>query len=219
MAGRTIAIGDVHGCLAALDAVITAVRLTPDDTLVVLGDCVDRGPSSCQVIERLLQLSTEFNVVPILGNHEEMMLAAAQQTTAGIDWIGCGGRETLESYGVDKPSELPPLHLRYLSEWHDYYETDSHFFAHGNYDSSLALDDQPWDELRWRPLRWHLPGRHISGKRAVLGHSSQKNGEVLKLKQLVCIDTYCHGGGWLTAFCPKTDELWQASAAGEIRGP
>ncbi len=217
MAGRTIAIGDVHGCLAALDAVVAAVGLQPTDTLVMLGDCVDRGPASCQVIERLLQLRTEVKLIPILGNHEEMMLAAARQTTAGNDWLVCGGRDTLESYGVARPIELPPAHLRYIAEWRDYYETDDYFFAHGNYDASLPLDDQAWDELRWRPLRWHLPGRHTSGKRAVLGHSSQKNGEVLELSQLVCIDTYCHGGGWLTAFCPETDEYWQADAAGNLR--
>ena len=53
------------------------------------------------------------------------------------------------------------------------------------------------------------PSPHVSGKRAIVGHSSQKSGEILDLGHLVCIDTYCYGGGWLTALDVDTDEVWQ----------
>ena len=71
--------------------------------------------------------------------------------------------------------------------------------------------------LRWESLRDMTPGPHESGKRVVAGHTSQKTGEVLDLGHLVCIDTYCHGGGWLTALEVRTGEVWQADRDGRMR--
>jgi len=64
--------------------------------------------------------------------------------------------------------------------------------------------------------RWH-PGPHVSGKTVITGHSSQKTGEILDLGHLVCIDTYSHGGGWLTALEVQSRHLWQANQQGELR--
>lgn len=74
MPPRTIAIGDVHGCAAALRALLEQIKPQSTDTIVMLGDCVDRGPDSRGVIETLLELRGRCELVPILGNHEEMML-------------------------------------------------------------------------------------------------------------------------------------------------
>jgi serine/threonine protein phosphatase 1 len=71
--------------------------------------------------------------------------------------------------------------------------------------------------LRWESLRDGIPDSHVSGKRAIVGHSSQKSGEVLDVGHLVCIDTYCYGGGWLTAMDVVTEELWQVDRHGEFR--
>ena len=79
------------------------------------------------------------------------------------------------------------------------------------------MADQPSEVLRWESLRDVIPGPHVSGKRAIVGHSSQKSGEVLNLGHLVCIDTYCYGGGWLTALDVHTDELWQVNRRGDLR--
>jgi serine/threonine protein phosphatase 1 len=62
-----------------------------------------------------------------------------------------------------------------------------------------------------------LPGRHCSGKTAVVGHTPQVTGEILDLGYLVCIDTYCVGGGWLTALDVDSGQVWQANRAGELR--
>ena len=59
MPGRTLAIGDIHGCDVALTTLLERLSVVPDDTVVVLGDAVDRGPATRLVIERLLQLSGE----------------------------------------------------------------------------------------------------------------------------------------------------------------
>ena len=71
--------------------------------------------------------------------------------------------------------------------------------------------------MRWESLRYLLPKMHCSGKTAILGHTSNKQGEILNLGYLVCIDTYAHGGGWLTALEPDADKVWQANIRGEYR--
>jgi serine/threonine protein phosphatase 1 len=78
---------------------------------------------------------------------------------------------------------------------------------------------QPFELLRWESLRDVVPGPHFSGKTVITGHSSQKTGEILNLGYLVCIDTYCYGGGWLTALDVHTQEAWQTDLQGELRPP
>ena len=74
MSERTIGIGDVHGCSAALAALVRAIDLTPLDTLVFLGDFIDRGPDSRGVLGQVIALEQRCVLVPLLGNHEEMIL-------------------------------------------------------------------------------------------------------------------------------------------------
>ena len=75
---RTIAIGDIHGCSIALGALIDGNELEPDDTIIPLGDYVDRGIDSKGVLDRLIELRDRCNLVPILGNHDQMMLHARE---------------------------------------------------------------------------------------------------------------------------------------------
>lgn len=70
MASRAIAIGDIHGCLDALAALIDAIGPGPEDTLVTLGDHIDRGPDSPGVLDRLIALAGRCRLVPLLGDHE-----------------------------------------------------------------------------------------------------------------------------------------------------
>ena len=73
---RLIAIGDVHGCAHALDALLDSIRPTERDTLVFLGDLIDQGRDSCAVLERIIALREQTRVILIQGNHEEMMWSA-----------------------------------------------------------------------------------------------------------------------------------------------
>ena len=73
-----------------------------------------------------------------------------------------------------------------------------HIFVHAYYEPDRPLHEQSWGGLRWASLP-PIPKPHCSGKVAIVGHTPQKNGEVLDLGYLKCIDTFCHGGGWLTA--------------------
>ncbi len=215
---RTIAIGDVHGCLAALNAVLAAAAPRPDDTLVFLGDYVDRGPDSRGTIERLLELERQFHLACLLGNHDEMMLNICDgRQELYVDWLLFGGSATLESYGTMQPDDVPPEHIAFLRSCRLYHETDGHFFVHANYRAELPLCNQPRETLLWESLREREPGPHCSGNVAIVGHTSQKTGEVLDLGYLKCIDTRCYGEGWLTALDVDSGQLWQANKQGEMR--
>ena len=215
---RIIAIGDIHGCNTALATLVDGIEPENSDTIIMLGDAVDRGPDSRDVIRQLLSLGTRCQLVCILGNHEQMLLDALDGRMPIQEWLVHGGAETLDSYrqgaGMDA---LDAEHVQFMRSWGDVYESDSHFFAHGNYLATRALRKQPWRDLRWQSLKWHTPEPHISGKTAVLGHTSNKQGEILNLGHLICIDTYCHGGGWLTAFDSTTGRVWQANERGDFR--
>lgn len=114
MTDRIIAIGDVHGCANALAALLGATQPTELDTLVFLGDFIDRGPDSRGVLEQVIALGERCPVVPLMGNHEEMLLAALEGQSELDFWLKFGGMEALASYGLRSRHEVSPPDLRAL---------------------------------------------------------------------------------------------------------
>lgn len=217
-AERTIAIGDVHGCSVALSTLLDAIEPTPHDTIVVLGDFIDNGPDTKGVIDRLIRLQLECQLIVLCGNHEEIMLTAARDRTKYSFWMTAGGDATLHSYGDRTQGvPIPELHLELIRESLDYFETDTHFFVHATYMPNQPLEEQSTMTLRWKCLFPSPPGRHYSGKTAVVGHTAQVSGNILDLGHLLCIDTNCCRGGWLTAIDVTNDYLWQANEEGKVR--
>jgi len=217
MPERTIAVGDVHGCAKALKALIDAIRPTADDLIVTLGDYVNRGPDSRGVLDLLDDLRGRCRLVPILGNHDEMLLRAHARLPALAASAGRGDRPAR-----DWARELPrlvPRNLAFLESCVASHETAEHIFVHASYDPNEPMDRQPGSLLRWHSLRDGVPRPHASGKVVFAGHTSQKNGKILDLGHIVCIDTYCHGGGWLTALDVHARRSWQADRGGKLRRP
>src|SRR5262245_18080551 len=99
MSGRTIAIGDIHGCLTELVVLLDAIAPSPDDAIVTLGDYIDRGPDSRGVLDRLMALAERCRLLTLLGDHEEMLLDAVGDKNALRRWLTLGGGATLRSYG------------------------------------------------------------------------------------------------------------------------
>src|SRR5258708_2825884 len=97
---RTLAIGDIHGCLRALDALMGEVDPQPDDVIITLGDYVDRGPDSKGVLDRMVALHGQCRCVALKGNHDLMMLAGRDHLEQFNEWLKCGGAQTLASYQV-----------------------------------------------------------------------------------------------------------------------
>jgi serine/threonine protein phosphatase 1 len=217
MPGRTIAVGDIHGYAAALNAILTAVEPGADDTIVTLGDYVDRGPDSPGVIRALIDLSCRCRLVPLLGNHDEMLLETRGGAAGLAAWLGFGGRETLAAYGCEHPDQIPEDHAAFLRACVGYHEIETHFFVHAGYLPDLPLAGQPAEILRWTPLRRQQLGPHCSGKIAICGHTAQHNGEILDLGFVKCIDTCCYCGNWLTALDVTSGRVWQAMPDGTMR--
>ncbi len=216
MPGRIIAIGDIHGYAEALAALIDAVGPEPGDTVVPLGDYVDRGPDTPRVLDDLIALAQRCRLVPLLGNHDEMLLDLHHGEPGLEDWLGWGGEETLAAYGCSHPREIPERHIEFLEGCVTYHETDRHFFVHGSYDPDLPLDCQDPEVLRWASIRSDPPGPHCSGKIAIVGHTVQRDGKILDLGHMKCIDTGCYRGGWLTALEVQTGQVWQSDAEGRM---
>lgn len=212
---RRFVFGDVHGCSKALRALVDEIAPTRDDTLIFLGDYVDRGPDSRGVIELIVQLSRQARVVALRGNHEVMLMGVL---FGGLDadwWVKSGGQATLASYGGSL-ERVPESHLDFLRTLRPHHETDREIFIHACYDPERPIELTDEGDRYWHhPTVW--PGPHLSGKRVFVGHTPQSSGEVLNLGHVVCVDTYCFGGGWLTAMNLDTHEILQASKHGHLR--
>ncbi len=217
---RILAIGDIHGCSRALDTLLAEVNPQDDDTVVALGDFIDRGPDSKGVLDRLIELYKTGRLVPLRGNHEVMLLTARAVPRAADEWRRCGGDAALMSYGsAGRPgtfADIPASHWEFLeSSLVDWYESPTHFFVHANVTPDLPLVEQPEFMLHWEPLTNPVP--HVSGKVMVCGHTPQRDGVPLNLGYLVCLDTWVYGRGWLTCLDVTGGRVWQANQKGERR--
>ena len=217
-AGRLIAIGDVHGCIHALDAVLEAIAPTVRDELVFLGDMIDNGRESKEVLDRIVELRRQCRVVLIEGNHEEMMLRARTSEADFNYWMNCGGATTLSSYHFPgKLADVPDSHWELIESCSPFFETNEFIFTHASYLPELLMSAQPPHELRWTLFDRSELAPHCSGKPVTVGHTEQRDGEVLDLGFAACIDTACWRYGWLTALNRTSGETWQASKWGVMR--
>jgi serine/threonine protein phosphatase 1 len=216
---RYLAIGDIHGCFTALTTLAEFVPFHVEDTLITLGDHVDRGPDTRSVIDWLIAWREKGNLVALRGNHEVMMLAARVHPTEVKNWLGCGGDAALASYfpfpDGERLADIPEAHWRFLNSTGRTFQTATHFFVHAN-----ALPDYPLDEQPDYMLYWEFfndPPPHQSGKIMVCGHTPQKAGVPRNIGHAVCIDTGPYRGGWLTCLDVGSGRYWQANQQGETR--
>jgi serine/threonine protein phosphatase 1 len=214
---RTIAIGDIHGCATALERLLVEIQPTNDDTIIGLGDYVDRGMESSRVIDILIELVSKTRLIPLIGNHELMMYHGLYGEKSDLEyWYQHGGNATIASYG-GRAENIPQHHLTFLSHCIRFFESDSHFFVHANYDPRLPIEGQPDEVIFWKHLKLAVPPPHPNGKIAVVGHTPQPDGHVVNLGHVVAIDTYCYGDQWLTALDVESGKIWQANNRGELR--
>lgn len=219
MPQRLFAVGDVHGCSTALKTLIETIAPESDDTIVFLGDVIDYGPDTRGAIEQLIELSHRCRVILIQGNHEEMLFKALGNCDSRRHWESCGGVTTRRNYPECGDDELIlPEHLAFLKErCQDYFETDDFLFLHASYYPNRRMTDQTGDTLRWEPVDPDRMARHYSGKTAIVGHTTQTDGEVLDLGFLVMIDTGAAMGGWLTALEVESGTIAQVDQQREVR--
>jgi serine/threonine protein phosphatase 1 len=215
---RTIAIGDIHGHSAALAGLLRLIEPTATDTIVMMGDYVDGGPDSRGVLDLLIELAGRCQLVPLLGNHDEMMLAAREGRDNLNFWLKLGGATALESYGDGYDvAHIRSRHFDFLNRCLPFYEIETHFFVHARYDPWKPLALQDSKTRLWLDLNEEIPGPHMNGQIAVVGHTVQKTWRILDLPHLKCIDTGCGHGGLLAALHIESGSLWQVDEAGKSR--
>jgi serine/threonine protein phosphatase 1 len=214
---RVIAIGDIHGCSVALATLLDAIQPGPDDHVIPLGDVIDYGPDSRGVLEQLRGLRDRTQLVLLTGNHEEMLFNVLDGQWELDSWTRHGGDQTLASYGIDHPRDLPAEDVVFLRTARPYFETATHAFVHAGYFPNQPLADTPSSAQFWEFLDPNRSWPHYSGKTFVVGHTPQTTGDILDLGFVIGIDTDCSRGNWLTALDTTTGNYWQADQDGEVR--
>lgn len=220
------AIGDIHGELAKLDALIERLDLAPDDRLVFLGDYVDRGPDAHGVVERLIEIGEAYPSTFLIGNHESMFLDFLGWTGpryfGGDAFLMNGGDRTLASYGYfdredpSKTFELPPKHRRFFERLSPCHVEGDYLFVHAGLgakalesgDLHYALRFARIEDLLWNRTTIDLP--HKLGVTIVYGHTPRADFEVRWNEPFsIGIDTGAAYGGPLTAIRLPDETLFQ----------
>jgi len=209
---RLLAIGDIHGCRDLLDLLLKKVAPTAADRMIFLGDYIDRGPDSCGVVERLLELQNKFPDTAFLrGNHEQMLL----DFLSGEDhlmFLLNGGNATLESYekNADGKPVIPKEHLAFFNNLQSHFIFGDFIFVHAGLRPGVPIDQQEEYDMLW------IRGEFINsdydwGKTVVFGHSPQS--QVLKRSNMIGLDTGAVYSNCLTCCDLLSGELWQVSPA------
>ena len=211
---RTIAIGDVHGQLAALNELFVQIEQTGWDRLVFLGDYIDRGPDSKGTIDFIRSLQGAHGsdkVVAIKGNHEDMCLHAFSQYDVNDSELGAafyynGGDSTLDSFKAAGFSGIPQDYLDWMKALPVRYEDENAHYIHAGALPGLPIDEQEDSDLLWERDTF-LKTEYMWDKVVIHGHTPME--QVVERPNIISIDTGAGYGDALSAICVETKEIMQ----------
>ena len=223
---RIYAIGDIHGRLDLLSELLArissdiALRPTARPLYVFLGDYIDRGTSSRETIDRLIEHGKTHESVFLKGNHELIAIKCLSDRGLFDQWLRLGGLETLVSYGV--PAEtlangkqiaelqsafhgaLPQAHFRFFRDLKNSFECGDFFFAHAGVKPNVELSRQKENDLLWIRGEF-LTSKDDFGKIVVHGHTPAREIEVGPNR--INIDTGAFATGRLSCLVLEGEEL------------
>jgi serine/threonine protein phosphatase 1 len=221
---RIYAIGDIHGRLDLLDELLArissdiALRPTARPLYVFLGDYIDRGPSSRETIDRLIEHGATHESVFLKGNHELIAIKCLSDRGLFDQWLRLGGLETLVSYGVPAEtlakqiaelqsafhSTLPQAHFRFFRDLKNSFECGDFFFAHAGVRPNVELSRQKENDLLWIRGEF-LSSKDDFGKIIVHGHTPTREIEVRPNR--INIDTGAFATGRLSCLVLEGEDL------------
>ena len=217
MSERYFAIGDIHGCAEELDRLLGAIAPLAGDTVVFVGDYIDRGPDSKGVIDRLLawRATTPARTVFLRGNHEDMALSyLGRGGHWGEAWLRNGGAAALRSYGAGPGMECPEIlehipreHLAFLDDLRTSERWNGYLFVHAGIRPGVAWESQSEEDLLWIREEF-LDHPHDLGETVVFGHTPHRR-VVVDRPYKIGIDTGCVYGGALTCLVLPDDVVYQ----------
>ena len=225
-AGRRLyCVGDIHGRLDLLEELHDMIRadaadFTGSKGVVYLGDYIDRGAQSKQVLDLLIEQPMEgFDAVHLLGNHEQAMLDFLAHPESAAAWLNFGGQVTLLSYGVglgrlqmqrqvgvlrdELEEKLPDSHLEFIGSCQLLHAEGSYCFAHAGIRPGRPLDEQVAEDLLW--IREDFT-RSRADHGCIVVHGHTINEEVERLPNRIGIDTGAFYTGMLTALVLEGDQ-------------
>jgi serine/threonine protein phosphatase 1 len=178
--GKRYVIGDIHGCLKTFRCMVTEkLRLTREDTLFLLGDYIDRGTDSKGVLDFIMEMQANgYNVRPIMGNHEYMMLKSLGDEEEFVKWKKNGSLQTLMSFGIpeeqaiefESVNKVPGEYIGFLSDLNFYEETDDFYFVHAGLGKGVENPTDDLETLFWS--RKELYNRALlKGRILIHGHT------------------------------------------------
>lgn len=230
---RIYAIGDIHGRLDLLDALLGAIeaddarRGPAQSRIIFLGDLIDRGPHSAQVVERAMAIDAgPCDCRFLLGNHEEVFLKALSGDLEALAFFArIGGRETILSYGVspeeyreaDWPelhsmliARVPAAHIAFLERFEDLIVVGDFAFVHAGVKPGQALENQRAKDLRW--IRREFLD-HTDGFEKIIVHGHTISDEVEVFAHRIGLDTGAYASGKLTAMGFEAGDRWVLDTA------
>ncbi len=225
---RVYAIGDVHGRLDLLDDALSRIeadingRPSAQNIIVFLGDLIDRGPASAQVIERVRTYRRPaVRTVFLIGNHEEVLLRLLRGESRFLrDWLNFGGAKCARSYGISPTllkrmdpdqavatlrHKIPDHDQAFLRSFVDTFRIGSYLFVHAGLRPGVPLSDQTQADLRWirHPF---LENEDDHGFIVVHGHTIAEQIDVRGNR--IGLDTGAYRSGVLTAMGLEGRERW-----------
>ena len=171
MNNRLFAIGDIHGCFNLFKKLIEEkIQITKSDKVVLLGDYIDRGSQSKEVIDYIIELQNNgFDIVPLLGNHEAMLLDAFDKDERLSLWIQNGGSETLRSFGISSLKNLAPHYLEFINKLPYYLAFEDYLFVHAGFNDEIENPFSDSYHMIWK-CREKYTHSFLRAKTIIHGH-------------------------------------------------
>ena len=221
-------IPDIHGCAKTLKVLLeNMLNVTKHDQLYFLGDYIDRGPDSKGVIDYLMWLQKEeYEVHFIKGNHEDMCVKAFEadqkkrlfgKHPEQKEWEAVGAKETLKSFGVKHPREIPKEYIDWMNACVPYIELEKYILVHAGMNFDIRDPFEDTKSMMWT-RRFRVDYRRTHGKKIIHGHipidytfmstvvEENDNYDFIALDNGV-YETNQPGMGNLMAFNPDTMEI------------
>ncbi|MBN2486071.1 MAG: serine/threonine protein phosphatase [Bacteroidales bacterium] len=208
MESKVFAIGDIHGCYKTFEKLLDTAAPARNDTIVLLGDYIDRGPSPQKVIDLILELkSGGYKLVTLMGNHESMLLESRQNIHAFTNWMYNGGEATLRDFGIGSVAEMGTVYLNFFRGLRFYYEAGRYLFVHAGFNEKPAETFNDVHSMLWARKECYASAS-FENKTIVHGHSPVDclllENAVRDKQQVINVDTGCvyahrKGLGYLSA--------------------
>jgi serine/threonine protein phosphatase 1 len=223
---RTIAISDIHGCNKTFRKLLFEIlEVSKKDRIILLGDYIDRGPGSKEVLDLISGLSGDgFDITALKGNHEQMMLDAIDDPVFESLWILNGGDTTLRSLGVMSASDIPLHYQEFLTSMPYFASEGQYLFVHASFNDSRE-DPLIFDEsMIWECREVH-EGSFFKGKTVIHGHRPKTKEQTLAMinekRGTIAIDNGCvysHNPslGFLSALEVNTMKLYSVKNIDKI---